>query len=112
MRFVAIPFPQLGEALAARRIDAAWLVEPFLTEAEIKYGAEAIADGDQGATANFPVSGYAVTTAWAGRYPNTAAAFVRALSRGQRLADTAGGSSGCCRTTWRHPAGRLPGGDR
>jgi len=86
--FVAIPFPQMGEALAARRIDAAWLVEPFVTEAEIRYGAEAIADGDQGATANFPISGYAVTAAWARSYPNTAAAFVRALSRGQRLADT------------------------
>jgi NitT/TauT family transport system substrate-binding protein len=56
--FVAIPFPQMGEALAGRRIDAAWLVEPFLTEAEIKHGAQAIADGDQGATANFPISGY------------------------------------------------------
>ena len=88
VRFVAIPFPQMGEALAARRIDAAWLVEPFLTEAEIKSGAEVIADGDQGATANFPVSGYVVTTAWARRYPGTAAAFVRALSRGQQLADT------------------------
>lgn len=88
VRFAAIPSPQLGEALATRRIDPAWLVEPFLTEAGIKYGAEAIADGDQGATANFPVSGYTVTAAWARRYPGTAAAFVRALSRGQQLADT------------------------
>ena len=88
VRFAAIPFPQLGEALATRRIDPAWLVEPFLTEAGIKYGAEAIADGDQGAIANFPVSGYTVTAARARRYPGTAAAFVRALSRGQQLADT------------------------
>jgi NitT/TauT family transport system substrate-binding protein len=88
VEFVAIPFPQMGQALAGRRIDAAWLVEPFLTEAEIKHGAEPIADGDQGATASFPVSGYAATATWADHFPNTAAAFVRALSRGQQLADT------------------------
>lgn len=85
---VAIPFPAMGAALAARRIDAAWLVEPFLTEAEIRYGAEAVADGDQGATQNFPVSGYATTTAWVRRFPMTAAAFLRALNRGQQVADT------------------------
>jgi NitT/TauT family transport system substrate-binding protein len=87
VRFVAIPFPQMGEALAARRVDAAWLVEPFLTEAGNRYGAQAIADGDQGATASLPISGYVVTKGWAHRYPRTAAAFVRALSRGQQLAD-------------------------
>lgn len=88
VRLVAIPFPEMGPALAARRIDAAWLVEPFLTEAVVKYGAQEVADGDQGATQNFPVSGYAATAAWARRYPKTAAAFVRALTRGQQLADT------------------------
>ena len=88
VRFTAIPFPAMGTALAARRIDAAWLVEPFLTEAEARHGVEAVADGDQGATQNFPVSGYAATAAWVSRYPKTAAAFVRALTRGQQLADT------------------------
>ena len=88
VRLVAIPFPAMGTALAARQIDAAWLVEPFLTETQTKYGAESVADGDQGATRNFPVSGYAATTAWVNRYPRTAAAFVRALTRGQQLADT------------------------
>ncbi len=88
VRFVAIPFPAMGAALAARRIDAAWLVEPFLTETVLKYDAEAIADGDQGATQNFPVSGYVATTAWVAKYPQTAAAFTRALNHGQQVADT------------------------
>jgi len=88
VKFVAIPFPAMGAALAARRIDAAWLVEPYLTETQIKYGAQVVADGDQGATQNFPISGYVTTAAWAGRYPKTAAAFTRALNRGQQVADT------------------------
>jgi len=37
---------------------------------------------------NFPVDGYVATTAWAQRYPKTAAAFVRAIRAGQLLADT------------------------
>lgn len=88
VRFVAIPFPAMGTALGGRRIDAAWLVDPFLTETQVKYGVESLADGDQGATQNFPISGYVTTTAWTKQYPKTAAAFVRALNRGQQLADT------------------------
>lgn len=88
VKFTAIPFPAMGTALEARRVDAAWMVDPFLTEAQVRYGALAVADGDQGETAGFPISGFVATDAWVKRYPRTAAAFVRALERGQRLADT------------------------
>ena len=37
---------------------------------------------------NFPIDGYVATTAWAQKYPKTAAAFVRAIRAGQLLADT------------------------
>jgi NitT/TauT family transport system substrate-binding protein len=37
---------------------------------------------------NFPIDGYVATQAWAQRYPNTAAAFVRAIEQGQLLANT------------------------
>jgi NitT/TauT family transport system substrate-binding protein len=88
VKFTAIPFPAMGTALEARRVDAAWMVDPFLTETQVRYGALAVADGDQGETAGFPISGFVATDAWVKRYPRTAAAFVRALERGQRLADT------------------------
>jgi NitT/TauT family transport system substrate-binding protein len=87
VKFTPIPFPSMAATLQAGRIDAGWLVEPFLTEAEVQYGVQAIADGDQGATQNFPVSGVAVTQAWLDRYPRTAAAFIAAFNRGQVLAD-------------------------
>ena len=37
---------------------------------------------------NFPIDGYVATTAWAQKYPKTAAAFVRAIQAAQLLADT------------------------
>jgi NitT/TauT family transport system substrate-binding protein len=88
VKLVAVPFPDMGSALAAGRIDAALLVEPYLTEARLQYRTVTIADSNQGATADLPISGYIATAAWAARYPGTAAAFVRALNRGQALANT------------------------
>jgi NitT/TauT family transport system substrate-binding protein len=51
-------------------------------------GIEELADLDQGSTSDFPIQGYAVTAAWARKYPNTLKAFTTALSQGQRIADT------------------------
>lgn len=89
VHFTAIPFPSMGAALAAHRpVDSAFLTEPYLTQTETSYGAQPLLDLDQGATQNFPVTGYLVTQAWMNRYPRTAAAFSRALARGQALAAT------------------------
>jgi NitT/TauT family transport system substrate-binding protein len=88
VKFVAVPFPAMDSALSAHRVDAAWMNEPFFSQAEISSGAQGLADCDQGATQNFPISGIAVTDVWARKYPRTAAAFVTALDKGQALADT------------------------
>ena len=86
VHYVAIPFPAMAAALAARRVDAAFLIEPYLTQAETSTGAEPLFDLDQGATENFPLTGYVTTTAWMSKYPRTAAAFTRALHKGQQIA--------------------------
>jgi NitT/TauT family transport system substrate-binding protein len=86
VHFVDIPFPSVAEALAAHRIDAAYISDPFLTAARQKYGVTTLFDCDQGTVANLPISGYVTTGSWAARNPRTAAAFVRALERGQALA--------------------------
>jgi NitT/TauT family transport system substrate-binding protein len=87
VHLVDIPFPSVGAALAAHRIDAAYITDPFLTAAKQAYGARTLFDCDQGAVANLPIAGYVTTSSWAARNPRTAAAFVRALERGQALAD-------------------------
>jgi NitT/TauT family transport system substrate-binding protein len=88
VHFVVIPFPAMGTALAAHRVDAAFMTEPFLTQAETAHGVVELFDIDQGAAQNFPIAGYVVTQAWAARYPRTAAAFTHALTRGQQVAAT------------------------
>jgi NitT/TauT family transport system substrate-binding protein len=88
VHFVVIPFPAMGAALAAHRVDAAFLTEPFLSAAEQTQGAVPLFDVDQGAAQDFPIAGYVSTRAWAARYPRTAAAFTTALRRGQQVAAT------------------------
>jgi NitT/TauT family transport system substrate-binding protein len=84
--------PQGFPAMPAQLHDGAWaaafLAEPYVTVAEEDYGEGVMDDLDQGATLNFPIDGYMATQAWAQKYPNTAAAFVRAIEEGQALADT------------------------
>ena len=83
-----IPFPAMPAALKAGKIDAAVLPEPFASVAEQSDGAVPLVDLNQGATTNFPVAGYVVTKQWAERYPNTLAAFDKALEQGQEIADS------------------------
>lgn len=83
-----IPFPQMAAELAAGKIAAAAMPEPFATSAEQKYGAVVLADLNQGATANFPIQGYVATRSWVQNNPNTLRAFLAALERGQEIADT------------------------
>jgi len=83
-----IPFPIMAQELAAKKVAAAALPEPFATAAEQQYGAVKLADLNQGATAEFPIQGYVTTKAWATANPNTLKAFVAALEEGQQIADT------------------------
>ena len=83
-----IPFPVMAAELAAGKIDAAAMPEPFATAAEQNYGAVVLSDLNQGATEQFPIQGYVATKAWVAQNPHTLSAFLAALSQGQRIADT------------------------
>jgi NitT/TauT family transport system substrate-binding protein len=78
----------LSGMLAAGRIDAAWLPQPLGEDAEQRYGAQPLADFDQGSLQDFPLAGYLGSTQWVRANPGTVAAFLRALYEGQELADT------------------------
>jgi NitT/TauT family transport system substrate-binding protein len=88
VKFVQIPFPDMAAALKRHRVDVAWLPEPFASSTEEQLGAQDISDLDFGAVTGFPLVGYAATRAWEQRYPRTEAAFLRALEKGQEVADT------------------------
>jgi len=81
-------FPIMPQYLAAHKIDAAWLPEPFGTEAEEKYGAVPLADFDQGTIQDFPIGAVVGNAQWVQKHPNTVAAFLRAYRQGQEIADT------------------------
>src|ERR1700761_6821804 len=83
-----IPFPEMAAELAAGKIDAAAMPEPFATAAEQQYGAVELADLNQGATQQFPIQGYVGTKSWAEKNPGTLKPFITALAQCQAIADT------------------------
>ena len=83
-----VAFPAVAQTLDSNEVSAAFSPEPFTSLAEEGRGIEELADLDQGSTQDFPIQGYAVTQAWADKYPNTLKAFTAALSQGQEIADT------------------------
>ena len=84
----AVPFPAVQGALSANAVTASFSPEPFVSLDEQSAGVEELADLDQGSTQDFPIQGYAVTQAWAEKYPHTLKAFTTALAQGQEIADT------------------------
>ncbi len=86
--FVEVPFPDMAAALQSGRVDAAFMVEPFITQAALSFGAVSALDAASGPTDGIPLGGVALTGAFAARYPKTVAAFRRAVARAQAdLAD-------------------------
>ena len=80
--------PMMPQILSTHAIDAAWLPEPFGTQAQEEYGAVEIADFDQGSLQNFPIGTIVGSDQWVKSHPNTIAAFLRAFDQGQQIADT------------------------
>jgi NitT/TauT family transport system substrate-binding protein len=78
----------MAAALQAGRVAAAWMPEPYVSEAEEKYGDLPLADSDQGHAQDLPIAGYMVTSSWLKANPNTAAAFRKAITEAQTIAGT------------------------
>ena len=88
VNFVPMQFSQLPTALADGQVSAAWMPEPWVSEAEQNSGAVPLADPNQGHSQTLPISGYMVTGAWLAKYPHTAAAFRAAIMKAQAIAAT------------------------
>ena len=88
VKFSYMKFPDMAHALQTGQIAAAWMPEPFVTEAEEQIGAQPLADADAGTTQSLPIGGYVATAAWVKKYPRTAAAFQAAIRQGQEIAST------------------------
>jgi NitT/TauT family transport system substrate-binding protein len=77
-----VPFPQMGDALQQGRVDAAMMVEPFLSSS-VKGGVAAnVAWPYNAVQKNLPVAEYVTTRAYADAHPGFAEKFGRAYAKG------------------------------
>lgn len=84
VQFVEMAFPDMQAALQRKDIDAALMVEPFLTSAMLQIGAVPVLDTMTGAAEGLPIGGYVTTARFAKDNPATLDAFRRALTKAQR----------------------------
>ena len=78
MRFIEMPFPQMGAALEAGRIDAAVIAEPELSTA-VANGARIIGQPYSAINKQFLIGGWFTTSAWAKAHPDDTKRFVSAI---------------------------------
>ncbi len=83
VEFVEIPFPDMPTAMDTGQVDAAVLIEPYITQAATTLGAQTIIDIADGPTSLIPMAGMVTTAGFADQNPNTVAAFDRALALAQ-----------------------------
>ena len=84
VNYVEIGFPEMALALERGQVDAAFLPEPFLTDAKVSLGVQTLLDPCSGATEGLPIDGYAVMSEFARTNPNTVRSFQQGLLPAQR----------------------------
>jgi NitT/TauT family transport system substrate-binding protein len=81
VKFIELPFPQMGAALAAGRAAAAVVAEPSVTIAEQKGQARVLGDAYDAIANRFSISTFFSSRSWATSNKDVVARFQRALSR-------------------------------
>ena len=83
---VVVPFPNAQQALARNEVDAAFMIEPFITIAEASAGDRVLVDMTSGAMSNFPITCWVTSASFTQKYPKTVAAFQRAMGQALQVA--------------------------
>ncbi|WP_290056372.1 ABC transporter substrate-binding protein [Amycolatopsis solani] len=81
VKWVLVALPNVAAALQQGQADAAYLPEPYITQAAKTVGAIPVIDINSGATQDFPLTGYGATRKWVRENPKTLAAFQRAMQK-------------------------------
>jgi NitT/TauT family transport system substrate-binding protein len=85
-RYVEMPFPQMGAALEAGRVDAAVIAEPELSSA-LAGGARVLGQPYTSIAKQFLIGGWFTTSAWAKSHPAELKRFVAAIAEAGRWAN-------------------------
>lgn len=86
VRWAQMSFADMPAALKAKRVDAAMMVEPFITLSAVEHGAKPVVDLAQGPTAEMPFTTYAATAEWVEQHPKTVRAWQRVSERAAEAA--------------------------
>jgi NitT/TauT family transport system substrate-binding protein len=78
LKFVELPFSEMPAALASGRIDAAFVAEPFLSQAK-KMGVHTVAVEFDAIANSFLVAGWFTTTDWAKSHQRAIALFAQSM---------------------------------
>ena len=84
-QFSEVDFPQMASALKSKSVDAAWTVEPFVSQIEDKFDGRLVLDTGTGPTKDFPIGLYVTTQKFAEDNPNTTKAFTKAIVAAQGM---------------------------
>jgi NitT/TauT family transport system substrate-binding protein len=87
VKFVEVTFPETAAAMTAGRVDAAYMVEPFLTVAAKKGEARLLAEGDDAIGTRFTSTGWYATSQWAKAHPDVVERFAHAMAESARWAN-------------------------
>jgi NitT/TauT family transport system substrate-binding protein len=81
MKFSEVPFPAIGDAIAAGRADAGWLNEPFFTIATRKGQVKLLSTADDVMPPVYLATAWFATAAWAKAHPDLVSRFVRTMNQ-------------------------------
>src|SRR3954451_17809464 len=85
VKYTEVPFPDANAALGTGRIDAAWVVEPFVSQGAAQGASEVIHPYEQMAP-NYTVATYFVTKQYAAQNKDVVDRFVRAINKANEFA--------------------------
>jgi len=80
VKFVEIPFPDMPAALAQRRVDAVWAVEPFASAVKAAGGAKVVLRPYPLVAPHFPVASYFTSESFAASDPAVVERFRQAMN--------------------------------
>lgn len=84
IEFLEVPFPQMSDALAQKRVDAVWNVEPFVTFMTKSGAAKVMAYPYQETVPGMDIANYFAKESWIKANPDVARRFKRAIDRATR----------------------------
>jgi len=89
VRYIEVSFPDMQAALEGHRVDAAWVVEPFLSALESAPGGVRVLSVTPAVVAPyFPISSYFVTLPYLQSHRDLVDRFVRAMNHSLQYAQT------------------------